>query len=244
MTFQDRHIHLAARINQANIDYHQNDAPTLSDADYDALKRELQALEEMHPELVTADSPSQKVGATPSAAFGQIRHRIPMLSLGNAFEDEDVADFTRTTAGAEIWVAEPKIDGLALSLRYENGRLIHAATRGDGETGEDVTANARMIADIPEVLTGLAPAVLEVRGEVYMSHETFQALNDAARDAPGARVFANPRNAAAGSMRQLDATVTRARKLSFFAYGWGEVDGVVFETQYGCLLYTSPSPRD
>ena len=235
MTFQDRHIHLAARINQANIDYHQNDAPTLSDADYDALKRELQALEEMHPELVTADSPSQKVGATPSAAFGQIRHRIPMLSLGNAFEDEDVADFTRTTAGAEIWVAEPKIDGLALSLRYENGRLIHAATRGDGETGEDVTANARMIADIPEVLTGLAPAVLEVRGEVYMSHETFQALNDAARDAPGARVFANPRNAAAGSMRQLDATVTRARKLSFFAYGWGEVDGVVFETQYGAM---------
>ncbi|MBW3243732.1 NAD-dependent DNA ligase LigA [Epibacterium sp. DP7N7-1] len=235
MTFQDRHIQLAARIDQANIDYHQNDAPTLSDADYDAMKRELQALEEMHPELVTADSPTQKVGATPAAAFGQIRHRIPMLSLGNAFEETDVADFTRSTAGAAFWVAEPKIDGLALSLRYENGKLIHAATRGDGETGEDVTANACTIEDIPQQLNGITPPVLEVRGEVYMSHEAFRSHNEVAKDTPGARIFANPRNAAAGSMRQLDAEVTRARKLSFFAYGWGEVDGLSFETQYGAM---------
>lgn len=235
MSVEEHHKSLARKIDQANLDYHQNDAPQISDAEYDALKRELRDLEAAHPELVTADSPTQKVGAAPLPAFGQVRHAIRMLSLGNAFEEEDVDSFVRASGEAKEWVAEPKIDGLALSLRYERGRLVQAATRGDGEVGEDVTANARTIADIPQVLAGIAPPVLEVRGEVYMSHEVFHRLNAEAEVAPGGRIFANPRNAAAGSMRQLDPEVARARRLSFFAYGWGELEGIAPKTQFDTM---------
>ncbi|MCA0205090.1 MAG: NAD-dependent DNA ligase LigA [Proteobacteria bacterium] len=228
---------LADAILRADAAYHQNDAPEISDAEYDALKRRNREIEARFPALKRADSPSDTVGAAPAEGFGKIRHTIRMLSLANAFDPGDVDDFDARirrylNLGPDaplVYTAEPKIDGLSLSLRYEAGRLVHAATRGDGETGEDVTANARTIAQIPQQLTG-APDLLEVRGEVYMTHADFAALN-----AQGGRTFANPRNAAAGSLRQLDPEITRARPLSFFAYAWGALSDPLAETQWGAI---------
>ncbi|MBK5923563.1 DNA ligase (NAD(+)) LigA [Rhodovulum sulfidophilum] len=228
---------LAEAVAKADAAYHQEDAPTLSDAAYDALKRRNAAIEARFPALKRPDSPSDRVGAAPAEGFAKVAHVRRMLSLANAFDGTDVAEFDariRRYLGlaAEarlLYTAEPKIDGLSLSLRYEGGRLVQAATRGDGEVGENVTANARTIADIPGTLAG-APDILEVRGEVYMAHADFEALN--ARQAEtGAKTFANPRNAAAGSLRQLDPAITAARPLKFFAYAWGEVSTPLAATQ-------------
>ena len=217
--------------------YYQDDAPVMADSEYDAAKRRHQELLATHPKFAEIDMRSDKVGAPASSGFGKITHVQRMLSLGNAFEDGDVTDFDRSIrsylgVGPETplaYTAEPKIDGLSLSLRYENGTLIQAATRGDGSVGENVTANARTIDDIPHQLEN-APDVLEVRGEVYMSHADFAALNERHLER-GDKTFANPRNAAAGSLRQLDAEVTRARSLRFFAYSWGEVSEPLADTQ-------------
>ncbi|WBU54289.1 NAD-dependent DNA ligase LigA [Paracoccus sp. SCSIO 75233] len=230
---------LSEILTRADLAYHRDDAPVISDADYDRAKRRLAELEAAFPALARPDSPTGQVGAAPSEAFGKVTHAQRMMSLGNAFSDEEVTDFVGRVrsflglgAEAELdFTAEPKIDGLSLSLRYENGVLVQAATRGDGTVGENVTANARTISDIPQELSGDVPEILEVRGEVYMSHADFAALN--AGD--GARVFANPRNAAAGSLRQLDAEVTRSRPLRFFAYSWGEVSAPLAETQIGAV---------
>ncbi len=219
---------LAAAVAQANLAYHGDDAPEISDAEYDALKRRLLALEARFPELA-AGSPSAQVGTAPSETFAKVPHAVRMLSLENAFSDADVADFDARVRSflnlspdaPLVFTAEPKIDGLSLSLRYEQGRLVQAATRGDGEVGENVTENARTVADIPQTLNH-APNVLEVRGEVYMSHADFAALNSRQSET-GGKAFANPRNAAAGSLRQLDAAITASRPLRFFAYAWGEV---------------------
>lgn len=219
--------------------YHQKDAPEISDADYDALKRRLIALERAFPDMAKPDSPTQTVGAKPLAAFKKVRHAVPMLSLGNLFSEEDVTDFierinrflNRGLSEPIDILAEPKIDGLSCSLRYEDGKLVQAATRGDGEEGEDVTANVQHIADIPKTITG-APAVLEVRGEVYMTRDDFAALNRA-QDELGDKTFANPRNAAAGSLRQLDPNITRMRPLRFFGYALGEVSAPIATTQKG-----------
>jgi DNA ligase (NAD+) len=216
--------------------YHAYDAPTLSDADYDALKRRALAIEQRFPDLAVGIS--KQVGFAAQEKFGKVRHRVPMLSLDNAFSDADVTAFlerARKALGLGALepmgvTAEPKIDGLSCSLRYENGRLVVAATRGDGAEGEDVTANVRTIASIPQVLKGTPPAILEVRGEVYMAHADFAALN-ARQLSEGKPVFANPRNAAAGSLRQLDAAITASRPLSFFAYAWGEVEPMPAATQ-------------
>ncbi len=232
---------LTRAIREANRAYHTEDAPEISDAAYDALKRRLLAIETRFPDLKADDSPSDQVGAAPSETFAKIRHAVPMLSLANAFDADEVAAFDKSIRnflglGADAplaYTAEPKIDGLSLSLRYEGGRLVQAATRGDGETGENVTANARTIADIPETLAG-APEVLEVRGEVYMSHADFAALN-ARQTEKGAKTFANPRNAAAGSLRQLDATITAGRPLRFFAYAWGALSDPLSDTQMGAI---------
>lgn len=232
---------LAAVIAQANAAYHADDAPEISDADYDRLKRRNDAIEAAFPSLRRADSPSGIVGAAPAEAFGKVAHEVRMLSLGNAFDDADVSEFDariRRYLGlgpdaALKYTAEPKIDGLSLSVRYENGRFVRAATRGDGETGEDVTANVRTIADIPETVAG-APDVMEVRGEVYMSHADFDALNARQAEA-GAKIFANPRNAAAGSLRQLDASITASRPLRFFAYAWGSLSDPLAASQHGAL---------
>ncbi|SLN10292.1 DNA ligase [Pseudoruegeria aquimaris] len=238
---------LAEQIGAANTAYHRDDAPEISDAEYDALKRRNAAIEARFPELKRADSPSDRVGAAPAEGFGKVRHEVAMLSLGNAFTDEDVEEFTARVrkylnlraADPLDFTAEPKIDGLSLSLRYEDGLLVQAATRGDGQTGENVTANARTIADIPQKIEG-APEILEVRGEVYMAHADFEALNaaqkaeaEAAGKAP--RLFANPRNAAAGSLRQLDPEITRSRPLRFFAYAWGALSEPLAETQMGAI---------
>lgn len=228
---------LAGLLAQANLAYHTQDAPEISDADYDALKQRNAAIEARFPHLKRADSPSEQVGARPGEGFSKVTHAVRMMSLGNAFDDEDVTDFDRSirkylgldTDAPLAYTAEPKIDGLSLSLRYEQGVLVQAATRGDGEVGENVTANARTIADIPARIEG-APEVLEVRGEVYMSHADFAALNTR-QEAEGGKLFANPRNAAAGSLRQLDAAITRARPLRFFAYSWGELSEPLAETQ-------------
>ncbi len=228
---------LADLLGRANTAYHTDDAPILSDAEFDALRARNAAIEARFPDLARPDSPEGQIGAAPAEAFAKIRHARRMLSLSNAFTPEDVADFVSgirrflgLDAGAALaFTAEPKIDGLSLSLRYEQGRLVHAATRGDGETGENVTANARTIDDIPTTLQG-APDILEVRGEVYMSHEDFAALNTRQADL-GAKTFANPRNAAAGSLRQLDASITAARPLRFFAYAWGELTAPLAATQ-------------
>ncbi|MCB8837886.1 NAD-dependent DNA ligase LigA [Aurantimonas sp. VKM B-3413] len=269
----DELARLAAEIAAHDRRYHEQDAPTISDADYDALRRRNSAIERRFPSLVREDSPSVRVGAAPSAKFAKVRHALPMLSLDNAFADDDVRDFARRVRrfldlaeDAPLAItAEPKIDGLSLSLRYENGRLVTAATRGDGSVGEDVTANALTIDDIPHRLAGIRPAVFEVRGEIYMSHADFAALNErlaagvepeadqeADAEADGQtdpeaeametsggsplasakiRQFANPRNAAAGSLRQKDPAVTRSRPLKFFAYAWGEVSEVPGTTQ-------------
>jgi DNA ligase (NAD+) len=232
---------LAAVLKTANTAYHTDDAPVLTDADYDALKRRNRAIEDRFPELKRADSPTELVGATPADGFTKVTHAVSMLSLGNAFDDSDVADFVgsvRKYLGMEpetplAFTAEPKIDGLSLSLRYENGSLVQAATRGDGQTGENVTVNARTIANIPQTIMD-APDLLEVRGEVYMAHDDFAALN--ARQAEiGGKPFANPRNAAAGSLRQLDATITASRPLKFFAYAWGALSTPLATTQKAAI---------
>lgn len=228
---------LADTLAQANTEYHKQDAPRLSDAEYDAYKQRNHALEVQFPDLKRSDSPSDTVGAAPAEGFSKITHAQRMMSLGNAFTDEDVNDFetrVRKFLGLTYndplsFTAEPKIDGLSLSLRYENGKLVYAATRGDGTTGENVTQNARTIADIPENLSG-APDIFEVRGEVYMSASDFEALNTR-QTAADAKTFANPRNAAAGSLRQLDANITKARPLRFFAYAWGEISAPFAKTQ-------------
>ncbi|MFW8592973.1 NAD-dependent DNA ligase LigA [Cribrihabitans neustonicus] len=234
-------LDLEKRLRAADTAYHRDDSPEISDAEYDSLKRRYQALAEAHPELRAIASQLDSVGAPVAAGFGKVPHAVRMMSLGNAFEDADVADFDRSIrkylgleASAPLdYTAEPKIDGLSLSLRYERGRLVQAATRGDGSTGENVTANARTIASIPQRLDG-APEVLEVRGEVYMSHADFEALN--ARQAErGGKTFANPRNAAAGSLRQLDAEITRSRPLHFFAYSWGELSAPLAGTQMSAI---------
>jgi DNA ligase (NAD+) len=235
------HVRLGQQILAANAAYHGQDAPTISDAAFDDLKCRMLALETRFPALADDDSALAQVGTPASDGFGKITHRIRMLSLENAFDEEDVVDFEQRIRGflnlaaddpLEI-TAEPKIDGLSLSLRYEGGELVQAATRGDGEVGENVTANARTIADIPQDLKG-APAILEVRGEVYMSDADFAALN-ARQTAIGGKVFANPRNAAAGRLRQLDAAVTAARPLRFFAYAWGEVSAPLAPTQMAAI---------
>lgn len=219
--------------------YHQQDAPEITDAEYDALKKQLADLEGQTPDMF-AQNGSGKVGAAPLAGFAKVRHNVPMLSLGNAFSDEDVRDFiyrvnrflNRAETTAVDILAEPKIDGLSCSLRYENSTLVYAATRGDGEEGEDVTDNVRSIADIPQTLTGNPPAILEVRGEVYMTRDDFAKLNSAQEEA-GDKVFANPRNAAAGSLRQLDPAITAKRPLRFFGYSLGETSAQIADTQEG-----------
>ncbi len=239
----------AARINELrdSINYHNHryyvlDDPEIPDAEYDRLLRELQQLEEQHPELITSDSPTQRVGAQPISAFGEVAHKVAMLSLGNAFEDEEVSAFDRRVREGldtekEIeYVAEPKLDGLAVSLRYEDGLLVQAATRGDGVTGEDVTHNVRTIESIPLKLIGNDwPAVLEVRGEIYMPKAGFEKLNERARE-KGEKEFANPRNAAAGSLRQLDPRITATRPLTMYCYGVGEVALDTLPKQHDAIL--------
>lgn len=233
---RDELARLAQALAAANTAYHTLDAPEISDAEYDALKRRNAAIEARFPGLKRVDSPSDQIGATVADGFGKVAHRVRMLSLENAFAAEAVTEFDDRVrkflghSGAIDYTAEPKIDGLSLSLRYEDGVLVQAATRGDGEVGENVTENARTISDIPQRLTG-APRVLEVRGEVYMSHADFAALN-ARQGATGDKTFANPRNAAAGSLRQLDAKITASRPLRFFAYAWGELSEPLAPTQY------------
>ena len=237
---------LAAEIARHNLLYHNEDAPEISDAEYDALVRRNALVEECFPQLVREDSPSRQVGAAPAAHLSKVRHALPMLSLDNAFSEEEVAEFIARVRrflslpeSAEVaMTAEPKIDGLSCSLRYEKGVLVQAATRGDGTTGEVVTENVRTIADIPQRLKG-APDVFEIRGEVYMSKADFAALNARllaeAEDSTKARQFANPRNAAAGSLRQKDAAVTAPRPLRFYAHGWGEASSFPADTQLGMM---------
>ncbi len=232
---------LAELLKTANDAYYQADSPRMSDAEFDALKRRNAEIEARFPELKRADSPTEQIGAQPGEGFAKVTHAMRMLSLGNAFEDADVAGFDAGIrkylglpgAAPMAYTAEPKIDGLSLSLRYDSGVLIQAATRGDGVVGENVTANAKTIADIPTRLKG-APDILEVRGEVYMSHPDFAALNQR-QEQNGGKRFANPRNAAAGSLRQLDAEITRSRPLRFFAYAWGETSTPLAETQMGAI---------
>ena len=232
---------LAEALAAANDAYHRDDAPEISDAQYDALKRRNAEIEARFPSLKRPDSPSDQVGAAPAEGFSKVIHAVRMMSLGNAFDDADVADFDASLRRYLNWpeaetlayTAEPKIDGLSLSLRYEDGKLVQAATRGDGETGENVTANARTIDTIPTEIKD-APDVLEIRGEVYMRHADFEALN-ASQQAKGGKTFANPRNAAAGSLRQLNAEITRARPLAFFAYSWGELSEPLADTQMDAI---------
>jgi DNA ligase (NAD+) len=234
---------LAAEIAHHDKLYYQADAPEISDADYDELRRRNEAIEARYPELMRPDSPSARVGATPVDGFGKVRHRVPMLSLGNAFDDEDVADFAERVrrflglkaADPLVFTAEPKIDGLSISIRYEKGKLVEAATRGDGTEGENVTQNVRVISHIPQQLKGRdVPRAIDVRGEIYMRPADFRKLNET-QAAAGEKVFANPRNAAAGSLRQLDSKVTASRPLRFFAYAWGEVSEMPADTQYGVI---------
>ena len=243
----DRLAFLAAEIARHNALYHGDDAPEISDADYDALVRENNALEAEYPHLVRSDSPSKLVGAAPSGHLAKVAHAAPMLSLDNGFADEDIVEFVgrvrrylSLSADQPVELtAEPKIDGLSCSLRYEKGILVLAATRGDGAVGEDVTANVRTIDDIPERLKGDVPAVFEIRGEVYMAKEDFAALNARLRaeaeDPAKARQFANPRNAAAGSLRQKDSAITASRPLRFLAHGWGETSALPADTQKGVM---------
>jgi len=232
---------LVEELNRASYNYHVLDAPTIPDAEYDRLYHELVALEQAHPEAVTSDSPTRRVGDAPIPEFGQVTHAVPMLSLSNGFTDDDIDNFDRKVReGLETrqvaYNAELKFDGLAISLRYESGHLVQAATRGDGYTGEDVTANIRTVRVIPMRLHGAAvPAVLEVRGEVLMFKRDFEALNERQR-AAGQKEFANPRNAAAGSLRQLDARITNERKLRFFAYGVGQLEGAELPETHSGLL--------
>ena len=230
---------LALEIESHDKSYYQDDAPKISDAQYDALRQRFNAIESRFPELVTGDSPSQKVGAQPSGRFAKVRHAVPMLSLDNAFAETDVLDFVaRIRRFLKLgdddriaFSAEPKIDGLSLSLRYEAGELVTAATRGDGAVGEDVTANIRTLEDVPKKLKGRnVPEICEVRGEVYMTKQAFLALNERQK-AAGDTIFANPRNSAAGSLRQKDPNITASRPLGFFAYSWGQMSEMPEDTQ-------------
>lgn len=234
---------LIAQIKNADQAYYQDDAPSLTDAQYDALRMELRAFEDLHPDLIRPDSPTQIVGAKPSGRFGKITHRVPMLSLDNAFTDQDVGDFVARARrflglGDDVTVAftaEPKIDGLSAALRYEKGVLVEGATRGDGRVGEDVTRNLKTLDDVPKHLAGKDwPDILEVRGEVYIEHDAFAAMNKA-QEEKGEKTYMNPRNAAAGSLRQIDPKVTAGRPLRFFAYAWGDVSVPISETQFGAI---------
>ena len=236
------HARLGGELAEHDLRYHQQDAPVISDADYDALRLRYEALEAEHPELVTLASQNRRVGAAPSEKFAKAIHAVPMLSLGNVFAPAEVEEFVARVkrflglpADAPLaFTAEPKIDGLSCSLRYVDGDLVRAATRGDGFEGEDVTANVRTIAEIPARLAQDAPAVLEVRGEIYMRRQDFSALNE--RNAQsGKPLMANPRNAAAGSLRQLDPSITAGRPLHFFAYAWGETSALPADTQSGMV---------
>ena len=239
---QAEHARLVEEIRAHDERYYQEDAPTISDAQYDALRQRLIAIEAKFPDLVTAESPTQKVSGGISEKFAKARHGVPMLSLDNAFDEEDVRDFVGRVRrflnlrDEEIaFTGEPKIDGLSANLRYEKGKLVLGATRGDGETGEDVTANIRTISEIPQALNGgNIPDVIEIRGEVYMAHEDFRALN-ARQEKAGKPIYANPRNAAGGSLRQLDPAITRERNLHFFAYAWGEASDLPAKTQEGVV---------
>ncbi|HEX3208749.1 MAG TPA: NAD-dependent DNA ligase LigA, partial [Geminicoccaceae bacterium] len=234
---------LAAEITRHDRLYYQSDAPEITDAEYDRLRRRNQAIEARFPDLVRPDSPSHRIGAPPVADFGKVRHRVPMLSLDNAMDGAGVVEFLRRVqrflnlpeSAPLALVAEPKIDGLSSTLRYEHGEFRLGATRGDGSVGEDVTRNLRTIRDVPLHLnTREPPPVLEVRGEVYMERTDFVALNQA-RAAAGEPLFANPRNSAAGSLRQLDSTITARRRLRFFAYAWGEAEPPVEGSYSGFL---------
>src|SRR5271156_2180268 len=238
---REEHARLQAELAEHDRRYHGEDAPIISDAEYDGLRRRYTALEEQFPALADAESLSQKVGAAPSEKFAKVRHRVPMLSLSNIFADEEAEEFCARvrrflglaeSAPLDV-VAEAKIDGLSCSLRYENGELIQAATRGDGYEGEDVTANVRVVEAIPKRLKG-APKIFEARGEVYMRHADFSALN-ARQAAAGKPIYANPRNFAAGSLRQLDSRITAERPLGFFAYAWGEICEPFASTQFGAI---------
>ncbi len=239
------HARLAQEIAEHDRRYYQQDAPTVSDAEYDALRQRYNAIEARFPQLRTAQSLTQHVGAAPSARFAKVRHAVPMLSLDNAFADEDVIDFVgrirrflRLPEDEQIvFSAEPKIDGLSMSLRYEDGALVTGATRGDGAEGEDVTANVKTLEDIPKRLNGKnIPAVCDVRGEVYMTKHAFFALNKHQAEI-GGQVFANPRNSAAGSLRQKDPSITASRPLGFFAYAWGEMSEMSADTQSGMIKW-------
>jgi DNA ligase (NAD+) len=236
---------LAVEIAAHDKRYYQDDAPTVSDAEYDALRLRNAAIEERYPALVRKDSPSRRVGAAPAVKFAKVRHAVPMLSLDNAFSEQDVVDFVARirrflNLGEDEEIAfnaEPKIDGLSMSLRYENGELVNGATRGDGSIGEDVTANVRTLEDVPQQLKGRhVPPVCEVRGEVYMSKRAFLALNKR-QAATGGQVFRNPRNSAAGSLRQKDPAITASRPLGFFAYAWGEMSDMPAGTQSGMIKW-------
>jgi DNA ligase (NAD+) len=225
--------------------YYQDDAPSVTDAEYDALRQRYNAIEKRFPEFVASDSPSQKIGAQPSGRFAKVRHAVPMLSLDNAFAEQDVLDFAARIRrflklGEDDRIgfsAEPKIDGLSMSLRYEGGELVTAATRGDGAVGEDVTANIRTLEDVPQKLKGRnVPDICEVRGEVYMTKQAFLALNERQK-AAGETIFANPRNSAAGSLRQKDPGITASRPLGFFAYAWGEMAAMPADTQSGMIKW-------
>lgn len=240
---QAEYLRLIDDIRQHDELYYAKDTPAITDADYDALRQALLEIEAQYPEFITPDSPSQTVGATPAGGFATIVHARPMLSLDNAFGPGDLREFVerirrflRLEADEDVvLIAEPKIDGLSASLRYEGGKLVSGATRGDGEVGEDITRNLRTIGEIPDGLAGDGwPEVVEVRGEVYMARGAFAALNEA-QEANGERLFANPRNAAAGSLRQLDPAITKSRPLQFFAYGWGEMSALPADTQSGML---------
>ena len=236
-----RAAELRAQIAQHDYHYYVLDEPLIPDAEYDRLMRELRALEEAHPELITPDSPTQRVSGTPGASFGEVVHKVPMLSLDNAFTEEDLQAFDRRiherlgVAGELDYVAEPKFDGLAVTVIYRDGLLERAATRGDGVRGEDVTANVRTIRAVPQRLRAQAPALLEARGEIFMPLARFERMNEQAR-ARGEKVFVNPRNAAAGSLRQLDARITAARPLAAFFYGLGELEGASLPERQGQLL--------
>ena len=233
---------LAAELARHDEAYHGKDAPIIPDAQYDALKRRNEQIEARFPALVRIDSPRFKVGAAVAEGFSKITHKVPMLSLDNAFNDEDVRDFVNSVYRflgqlpdqSIAFTAEPKIDGLSMSIRYEQGKLVTAATRGDGTTGENVTANVKTISEIPNTLPAGAPSVVEVRGEVYMAKEDFLALN-ARMAAEGKQTYVNPRNTAAGSLRQLDSSVTASRKLKFFAYAWGDMSDMPADTQHGMI---------
>src|SRR5262252_7961887 len=239
------HARLEAELRKHDEAYYQRDAPTVSDAEYDALRARYNALEARFPDLRTLESLSRKVGAAPARGFAKVRHRVPMLSLDNAFSDDDVRDFVerirrflRLSAEEPIaFSAEPKIDGLSISLRYEGGDLVSGATRGDGTEGEDVTANIRTLADVPKRLKGRRiPDICELRGEVYMTKHAFLALNKRQADS-GGQIFANPRNSAAGSLRQKDPAITASRPLGFFGYGWGEMSAMPADTQSGMVRW-------